>query len=173
MGLDLEYFKKQKHISDLQKLNENELYFIIRLLRDELEEFNINDGFKAKGIIIACNETFELLKKDFRFILNGYMDVIKENDLSFCDKTDIERLLSNIDTIDNYLTKIKAVRISKEKVNDLVDTCLLNMRMFYDSMDKYVIDEYYTWGAERSRQERINIRKCYMSQDKFNISKQE
>ena len=156
MGLDLEYFKKQKHVSDLQKLNDKELYFIIRLFEDELEHFNINDGFETKGIIIACNETFELLK-DFRFILYGYMDVIKENDLSFCDKNDIEHLLKNIDNIDNYLTRIKAVRILKDKLNDLVDTCLLYLRLFYDSMDKYVIDEYYTWGAERSRQERINL----------------
>ena len=172
MGLDLEYFKNQAHITDLQKLNENELYFIIRLLQDELKEFNINDGFKTKGIIIAYNETFELLK-DFRFILYGYMDVMRENDLSFCDKTNTERLISNIDTIDNYLTKIKAVRVSKEKVNDLADTCLLYLRLFYDSMDEYIKEEYNLWEAVRSRQERINLRKCYMSQDKFNIDKQE
>ena len=173
MGLDLEYFKKPKtHISDLQKLNEKELYFIIRLLQDELKEFNINDGFKTKCIIIACNETFELLK-DFRFILYGYMDVMRENDLFFCNKTNTERLISNIDKIDNYLTKIKAVRVSKEKVNDLVDTCLLYLRLFYDSMDEYIKEEYNLWEAVRSRQERKKLRKCYMSQDKFNIDKQE
>ena len=82
MGLDLEYFKNQTHASDLQKLNEKELKFIISLLGDEQKEFNINDGFKTKGIIIACNKTFDLLK-DFRFILYGYMDVIKENDFPF------------------------------------------------------------------------------------------
>ena len=172
MGLDLEYFKNQTHISDLQKLNEKELYFIIRLLEGELKEFNINDGFKPKGIIKACKETADLFK-DFRFILYGYMDVMRENDLSFCNKTNTERLISNIDTIVNNLTKIKAVRVSKEKVNDLVDTCLLNMRMFYDSMNNYITEEYNLWEAVRSRQERINIRKCYMSQDKFNIDKQE
>ena len=172
MGLDLEYFKNQTHVSDLQKLNDKELYFIIRLFRDELEEFNINNGFKTKGLIKACNETIDLFK-DFRFILYGYMDVIKENDLSFCDKTNTERLISNIDKIDNYLTKIKTVRVSKEKVNDLVDTCLLNIRLFYDSMNEYIKEEYYLWEAVRSRQEKINLRECYMGQDKFNIDKQE
>ena len=152
MGLDLEYFKNQTHVSDLQKLNENELYFIIRLLEDELEEFNINDGFKTKGIIIACNETFDLLK-DFRFILYGYMDVMKENDLPFCNKTDTERLLKNIDNIDNYLTRIKAVRILKDKLNNLVDTCLLYLRVFYDSMNDYITEEYNIWEAEISKQE--------------------
>ena len=152
MGLDLEYFKNQTHVSDLQKLNENELKFIIRLLEDELEEFNINDGFKTKGIIIACNETFELFK-DFRFILYGYMDVMKENNLSFCNKTDTERLIKNIDMIDNNLTRIKAVRVSKEKLNDLVDTCLLNLRVFYDSIDEYITEEYNIWEAEIYKQE--------------------
>ena len=152
MSIDLEYFKDQTHASDLQKLNEKELKFIIGLLKDELEEFNINDGFKAKGIIIACNKTFELLK-DFRFILYGYMDVIKENNLSFCNKTGTESLLKNIDTIDNYLTKIKAVRVSKEKVNDLGETCLLNLRVFYDSIDDYITEEYNIWEAERCKQE--------------------
>ena len=163
MGLKLKYFKNQKHISDLEKLNEKDLYFIIRLLQDELKEFNINDGFKTKGIIIACNETFELLK-DFRFILYGYIDVMRESDLFFCDKTNTERLIKNINTIDNYLTKIKAVRVSKEKVNDLMDTCLLHLRLFYDSMDEYIKEEYNLWEAVRSRQERINLRKCYISQ---------
>ena len=172
MSLDLEYFKDQTHVSDLQKLNEKELYFIIRLLEDEQKEFNINDGFKAKGIIIACNKTFDLLK-DFRFILNGYMDVIKENDLPFCNKTGIESLLKNINNIDNYLTRIKAVRILKDKLNDLVNTCLLYLRLFYDSMNEYITEEYNIWEAVRSRQERINKRECYMSQDKFNIDKQE
>ena len=173
MGLDLEYFKNQTHITDLQKLNENELKFIILLLQDELNEFNINDGFKPIGIIKACYKTFDLLK-DFLFILYGYIDVIKENDLSFCDKTNTENLILDIETIDSYLTKIKSVRVSKKKkVKYLVDICLLNMRLFYDSIDEYIKEEYNLWEAVRSRQEAINIRMCYMNQDKFNIDKQE
>ena len=101
MVLDLNYFSNQIHVDDLQKLNENELKFIIRLFQDEL-----NDGFKLKGIIKACNKTSDLLK-DFRFILYGYMDVIKENDLSFCYKTNTVHLILDITKIDIYLTKIK------------------------------------------------------------------
>ena len=54
-----------------------------------------------------------------------------------------------------------------------MDTCLFYLRLFYDSMDEYIKEEYNLWEAVRSRQERINIRKCYMSQGKFNIDKQE
>ena len=152
MGLDLEYFKNQMHIRDLQKLNEDELKFIIHLFRDELEEFNINDGFKIKGLIKTCNEAFDLLKQ-FSFILNDYIDVLRENDLSFCDKTTTERLISNIISIVDDLTRISAVRISKEKVNDLVDTCILNLRVFYTSIDEYTTEEYNIWESEKCKQE--------------------
>ena len=91
MGLPLEYFKNQTHIIDLEKLKDKELYFIIRLFYDELAYFNQFEGFQLKGLIIACNETKDLIK-DFRFILNGYMNIINENNLSFCSKSDIERL---------------------------------------------------------------------------------
>ena len=152
MSLDLEYFKNQMHINDLLNLNEKELKFIIRLLKDELEEFNINDGFKTKGLIIAYEKIFSLFK-DFRYITYGYNYAIAKYNLSFCDKTNTERLISNIETIVNNLTKIKAVRVSKEKINDLVDTCLLNLRVFYDSIDEYITEEYNIWEAELSKQE--------------------
>ena len=167
MGLDFEYFKNQVHITDLQKLIDNELYFIIRLFKDELAYFNNFDGFKLKGLIIACNEMKDLIK-DFCFILNGYMNIINENDLSFCSKTDIERLLSDMDKIDNYLIKIKAVRILKEKVNDLVDICLLNIRMLYDFLNDFIYMENHLWNAYNSREELINKRERYINQDKFN-----
>ena len=165
--MDLEYFKNQTHIKDLQKLNEKELFFIIRLFKDELTYFNNFDGFKLKGLIIVCNMMKDLLK-DIRFIFNGYMVVIEKNDLSFCSKKDIERILSEIDEVEKYLIKIKAIRISKEKVNELVDICLLKMRILYDSLKDYLYVEKHLWDAYNSRKEKINIRECYMEQDKFN-----
>ena len=142
--MDLEYFKNQTHITDLQKLKDQELYFIIRLFKDELEYFNNFDGFQLKGLIIVCNEMKDLIK-DFRFILNGYIEVINENDLSFCSKTDIERLLSDMDKIENYLNRIKTIRLLKTKVNDLVDTCLLYIRILYDSLNEFIFMEKHLW----------------------------
>ena len=144
MGLDVEYFLNQMHTNELGKLRENKLKFIIRLFKDELEYFNIYDGFKPKGLIIACDEMADLLK-DFRFILNGYMDVSKEKHFPFRDMSNTEKLITNMDKIENYLTKIKAVRVSKEKVNELVDICLLNIRSFYDSLYEYIREEVYLW----------------------------
>ena len=151
MVLDLDYFKSQKHITDLQKLKDQELYFIIRLFKDELEYFNNFEGFQPKGLIIVCNEMKDLIK-DFRFILIGYMKVINENDLSFCSKTDIERLFSDMDNIENYLNKIKTVRLLKAKVNDLVDTCLLYIRMFYDFLNDFIYVEKHLWDSYNSRE---------------------
>ena len=144
--MDLEYFKNQTHITDLQKLKDQELYFIIPLFRDELKYFNQFDGFKLEGLIIACNKMKDLIK-NFRFILNGYMNIINKNNLSFCSIIDIERLLSDMDKIENYLNRIKTIRSLKAKVNDLVDICLIKIRMLYDSLNEFILMEEHLWDA--------------------------
>ena len=146
MFLPYEYFKNQTHIKDLQKLKDQELYFIISLFYKELEYFNQSEGFQFKGLIIACNETKELIK-DFRFILNGYIDVINENNLSFCSIEDIKIILSRIDKIENYLNIIKGIRYLKTRVNELVDNCLLYIRILYDLLNEFLFTETYLWES--------------------------
>ena len=144
--MDSEYFIDQTHITDLQKLKDQELYFIIRLFRDELKKVNQFDGFQLKGLIIACNEMKDLIK-DFRFILNGYLKLINENNnnIPLASLTDIEGLLSDINNIEIYLNKIKTVRLLKAKVNDLVDTCLYKMQILYDSLSDFICGEIHFW----------------------------
>ena len=145
MDLPYEYFKSKTHIIDLQKLKDNELYFIISSFYNEKENFNKMEGFNFnKTLINPCNETKELFK-DLRFILNGYIDVINENDLSFCSKTDIERLLIQMDKIELELKSLMAVRILKKKVNLLVDIFLLYIRMFYCSLSDFIFSENHLW----------------------------
>ena len=146
MVLPYEYFKNQTHIKDLQKLKDQELFFIIRLFKDELEYFNQSKEFKFKGLIIACNETKELIK-EFRFILNDYINVINENDLSFCSIKDINIILSKIDKIENYLNMIKGNRCLKTKVNELVDGCLLHIRILYDLLNDFLFMETHLWES--------------------------
>ena len=142
--MDSEYFIDQTHITDLQKLKDQELYFIIRLFENELEKFNQFDGFQLKGLNIACNNMKDLIK-DFRFILNCYIEVINNHNMPVCSITDIKQLLTEMDKIENYLNKIKTVRLLKEKVNELADTCLLKMRILYDSLSDFICGEYYFW----------------------------
>ena len=147
MSLPYEYFKNQTHIKDLQKLKDQELFFIIRLFYDELAYFNEFEGFQLKGLIIACNETKELIK-DFRFILNSYIDVINKNDLSFCSITDIKNLLSEMDKIENYLNMIKGIRQLRTRVNELVDDCLLYIRILHGSLNDFIFMETHLWETD-------------------------
>ena len=145
MSLPYEYFKSKTHIIDLQKLKDNEIYFIIRSFYDELKNFNKIEGFNFKKTLInPCNKTKEIFK-DLRYILNGYIDVINENDLSFCSKKDIERLLIQMDKIELEIKSLMAVRILKKKVNLLVDVCLLNLRVFYCVLNDFIFSENHLW----------------------------
>ena len=146
MVLPYEYFKNKTHITDLQKLKDSELYFIIRLFYDELENFNKSEGFHLVGLNKTCNNMKDSIK-DLRFILNGYIDVINENNLSFCSIPDIERLLSDMVKIEIELKKIKAVRLLKKTVNDLVNSCLLNIRLLYSSLSDFIFMENHLWEA--------------------------
>ena len=153
MSLGIDYFIDQTHITDLQKLKDEELYFIIRLFRDELENFNESEEFKLKGLIIACNE-MENLIKDFRFILNGYIEVIYKNNLpleslknieGLVSAIDIKKLLTEMDKIENNIDKIKKVRLLKSKVNELTDICIYEMRILYDSLSDFIYAESCLW----------------------------
>ena len=144
--MDSEYFISQTHITELQKLKDQELYFIICLFRDEIEKFNQFDGFQLKGLNIACNEMKDLIK-DFRFILNCYIEVINNHNMPVCSITEIKQLLTEMDKIENFLNKIKTVRLLKEKVNELADTCLYNMRILYDSLSEFLFMEKHLWDA--------------------------
>ena len=159
MSLPIEYFIDQTHITDLQKLQDEKLYHIIRLFRDELEKFNESEEFKLKGLIIACNEMKDLIK-DFRFILNGYIKVIN-NQLPFCLKEEIEELLKEMDKIENILDKIKAVRLLKEKVDELGNKCLYKMRILYDSLNDFIYRESCFWDKIDLEKKEIIIKQWH------------
>ena len=159
MSLPIEYFINQTHITDLQKLQDEKLYHIIRLFRDELGKFNESEEFKLKGLIIACNEMKDLIK-DFRFILNGYIKVIN-NQLPFCLKEEIEELLKEMDKIENILDKIKAVRLLKEKVDELVNKCLYKMRILYDSLNDFIYGESCFWDKIDLEKKEIIIKQWH------------
>ena len=147
MSLPYEYFKSKTHITDLQKLKDNEIYFIIRSFYNEKENFNKIEGLNfKKSLINPCNKTKEIFK-DLRYILNGYIDVINENDLSFCSKQDTERLLIQMDKIELEIKNLMTVRMLKNRVNALVDSCLLNIRVFYCSLNDFIFLENHLWEA--------------------------
>ena len=145
MSLPYEYFKSKTHITDLRKLRDNEIYFIILSFYNEKRNFNKIEGFNFKeSLIKPCKKTKEIFK-DLRHILNGYIDVINENDLSFCSKSLIEYLLIQMDKIELEIKNLMAVRILKNRVNALVDSCLLNIRVLYCSLNDFIFSENRLW----------------------------
>ena len=167
MSLPIEYFISQTHITELEKLQDEKLYHIIRLFRDELEKFNES---KLKGLIIACNEMKDLIK-DFRFILNGYIGVINKQ-LPFCLKEEIEELLKEMDKIENNLDKIKAVRLLKEKVDELGNKCLYKMRILYDSLNDFIYWESCFWDKIDLEKKEIIIKQWHYDAKKKELMKQ-
>ena len=97
------------------------------------------------------------LIKDFRFILNGYIRVI--NKQFFYLKEEIEELLKEMDKIENNLDKIKAVMLSKEKVDELGNKCLYKMQILYDSLNDFIYWESCFWDKIDLEKKEIIIKK--------------
>ena len=58
---------------------------------------------------------------------------------------EIKELLIELNKIENILDKIKAVRLLKEKVDELANKCLYKMRILYDSLSEFIYGEIYFW----------------------------
>ena len=69
-----------------------------------------------------------------------------------------------MDKIENYLNRIKTIRLLKAKVNDLVDTCLLYIRILYDTLNDFIYGEKHLWDAYGDK-ELVYLN--YMEQCKF------
>ena len=145
MSLPYEYFKNKNHIADLLKIKDDDLYFIVLSFYDEEKNFNKMEGFNFKNTLINPCDKIKKPLKDLRNILNDYIDVINKNDLYFCSKMDIERLLTQIDKIELKIKKLMAVRILKEKVNLLVRECTLNIRILCSLLGDFTLVESHLW----------------------------
>ena len=146
MVLPYEYFKSKSHITDLRGLKDRELYYIIRLFQGELKDFNKAEGFYLTGLNKACIKMKDLIK-DIRFILDGYENVIFENDLIQCNEEEINNILNLLDKIEYELKKIRAVRMLKNKVNELVESCLLKIRGLYATLCEFIYNENCLWDS--------------------------
>ena len=144
MVLPYEYFKSKSHITDLQRLNDRELYFIIRLFQEELKDFIKSKDYHLEGLNKAFIKMKDLFK-DIRFILDGYINVINENDLTQCGINEINYILTCLDEIELYFTKIKYIKKNKNKVSDLMNDCILKIRGLTQTLSEFIYNESYLW----------------------------
>ena len=123
MSLPYEYFKNQTHITDLKKLNDNELYFIIRSSYDLIEKLNDNEVSQLKDLNKLYNNTKETIN-NIKFILNEYINIFQE-------RVDIENILYETDKIENQLNILKSNRIKRKNICKLVNNILLHIRLLH------------------------------------------
>ena len=147
MVLPYEYFKSKSHIRDLQGLKNEELYFIIRLFQKEIKDFKNSEGYHLEGLNKAFIKMKDLFK-DTRFILDGYINVINENDLTQCGINEINYILTCLDEIEIYFTKIKYIRKNKNKVIDLMYDCILKIRRLTQTLSEFIYNERHLWESD-------------------------
>ena len=123
MSLPYEYFKNQTHIKDLKKLNDNELYFIIRSSYDLIEKLNDNEISQLKDLNKLYNNTKETIN-NIKFILNEYINIFQE-------RVDIENILYEMDKIENQLNILKSNRIKRKNISKLVNNIVLHIRLLH------------------------------------------
>ena len=130
MSLPYEYFKNKEHLTDLKKLKDDEVYFLIKSLYEELDKLNDKKTTKLKDLHKLCNKAIDIFK-DIRFILNGYITVLQENYYSIEEKEAIEGIIYELDKIENNLNILKSLKINSRRVNKLVSDLLLFVRLLY------------------------------------------
>ena len=147
MVLPYEYFKSKSHITALQGLNNRELYFIIRLFQEELKYFNKSEVCHLEGLNKAFIKMKDLFK-DIRFILDGYINVINENDLTQCGINEINYILTCMDEIELYFTKIKYIKKNKNKVSGLMYDYILKIRGLCLTLSEFNYHESHLWESD-------------------------
>ena len=128
MSLPFEYFKNKEHIADLQKLKDNETYFIIQAFYKELDKLNDNKTTQLKDLKKLCDETSKIIN-DIRFILNDYKNVYQKDYYITKEREAINEILYEMDRIDFFIKDLKALKINSKKVNKLVSDLLIFIRL--------------------------------------------
>ena len=153
MSLPYEYFESQTHITDLKKLKDDEIYYIIYSFYDELEKCRLNKHhgvYELKGLAILCDKTTDIIK-DIRFILNGFINALKEKCIMYCLESDITRLLSDMDKIENQLNILKSFRLKRANIDKLASDILLHIRLLHLSLSELIFMEKIVWDSKNKK----------------------
>ena len=128
MSLPFEYFKNKKHIADLQKLKDGELYHIIQALYRELNKLNNIKNAQLKDLKKLCDEAAKIIK-DIGFILSGYKNIYQKDYYNAKEREAIEEILYEMDKINFFITNLKNLKINSTKVKKLVNDLLIFIRL--------------------------------------------
>ena len=128
MSLPFEYFINKKHMEDLQKLKDVELYRIIKAYYKELEKLNDIKKVQLKDLKKLCDETTEIIK-NIKLILSAYKNVYQKDYYNDEERETIDEILYEMDKINFFIKDLKAIKINSKRVYKLVNDLLIFIRM--------------------------------------------
>ena len=125
-----EYFKNNKHIKELQNLNNDKLYYLIQKFYKEIENLNDKKNTQLKDLKKLCNETTEIIK-DIKIILISYKCVYYEemSNQNNRKRENINDILDEMENIELILKDLKNLKINSLKVKKLTDDLLIFIRL--------------------------------------------
>ena len=125
-----EYFRNNKHIKELQNLNNDKLYYLIQEFYKEIENLNDKKNTQLKDLKKICDETTEIIK-DIKIILISYKCVYHEelftpNNIK---REKINDILDEMEYIEPILKDLKNLKINSFKVKKLTNDLLIFIRL--------------------------------------------
>ena len=125
-----DYFKNNKHIKELQNLNNDKLKSIIQEFYKEIENLNDKKNTQLKDLKKLCNKTTEIFK-DIKIILISYKCVYYEemNTQNNRKRENINDILDEMEYIELILKDLKNLKINSLKVKKLTNDLLLFIRL--------------------------------------------
>ena len=128
MSLPFEYFINKKHMEDLQKLKDVELYRIIKAFYKELEKLNNIKNAQLKDLKKLCDETTEIIKH-IKLILSAYKNVYQKDYYNDEERETIDEILYELDKINFYIKDLKTLKINSKRAYKLVNDLLIFIRL--------------------------------------------
>ena len=128
MSLPFEYFINKKHIEDLQKLKDVELYFIIQAFYKELEKLNNIKKVQLKDLKKLCDETTEIIKH-IKLILSAYKNVYQKDYYNDEERETIDEILYEMDKINFFIKDLKTIKINSKRAYKLTNDLLIFIRL--------------------------------------------
>ena len=128
MSLPFEYFINKKHMEDLQKLKDVELYRIIKAFYKELEKLNNIKNAQLKDLKKLCDETTEIIKH-IKLILSAYKNVYQKDYYNDEERETIDEILYELDKINFYIKDLKTLKINSKRAYKLTNDLLIFIRL--------------------------------------------
>lgn len=120
--------------------------YIVRITFDKLDSIDIEDSLQVctSETIRGKNKTFNAYPKPTAITISGKFSDIKSNNIEIIklNTTADSKVVEELIGINNLIGKNKSSRLNALFESMIEDTRLLNVKMFYDTYENYVITSF-------------------------------